>query len=251
MRIKQAVVLAGGEGKRLRPLTYSVPKPLVPVNGRPFLEYLVELFKENGITEVILLLGYLSEKFQEYFGDGRKWGIAIKYSVLDVARGSGARLKNACDLLDDVFVLTYADNYWPMDLARMIAFYKRSSVTALVTVYNNKDGAAEYGFKNNMRVADNGMVISYDRKRTEKGLNGVDIGFFILAKQLVTRLPNSRKLCLWDEVIPELIRQRQLVAYQTDHPYYTLTNHEKLSLMETFIKHKLVHYSVILSHCMI
>ena len=79
--IKQAVILAGGIGTRLRPLTDNLPKPMVPINRKPFLEYLLELLKENGIKEVVLLLGYLPDKIREYFGNGSDFGIKIKYSV--------------------------------------------------------------------------------------------------------------------------------------------------------------------------
>lgn len=79
--IRQAVILAGGEGIRLRPLTDGVPKPMVLVNNRPFLEYLVDMLKENGIDEVVLLLGYLPEKITQHFGDGSNFGIGIEYSI--------------------------------------------------------------------------------------------------------------------------------------------------------------------------
>ena len=77
----QAIILAGGRGERLRPFTDNLPKPMVPVNGKPFLEYVVELLRENGITEIVMLLGYLPEKITEYFGDGKKFGVSIKYSI--------------------------------------------------------------------------------------------------------------------------------------------------------------------------
>ena len=79
--IKQAVILAGGRGERLKPITDTIPKPMVPINGKPFLEYLVELLKENGIEEIVMLLGYLPDKITEYFGDGSKFGVRIRYSV--------------------------------------------------------------------------------------------------------------------------------------------------------------------------
>ena len=68
IKVKQALILAGGIGTRLRPLTYKIPKPMIKFNNKPFLEYLINLFKENGIEEIILLLGYLPEKIKEYFG---------------------------------------------------------------------------------------------------------------------------------------------------------------------------------------
>src|SRR3989344_4400590 len=111
IKITQAVILAGGEGKRLRPFTLNSPKPMVPVNGKPFLEHLINLLKENGIKEVIILTGYLGEKIENYFGDGSKLDIKIKYSrtpFLDNKgdeNKSGLRIKNAEKLLDKFFLL--------------------------------------------------------------------------------------------------------------------------------------------------
>ncbi|MDP3758525.1 MAG: sugar phosphate nucleotidyltransferase, partial [Candidatus Daviesbacteria bacterium] len=80
MQINQAVILAGGQGTRLKPFTNNNPKPMVPVNDKPFLEYLIDLLKENSIKEVITLTGYFGEKIEKYFGNGSKLGIDIKYS---------------------------------------------------------------------------------------------------------------------------------------------------------------------------
>ena len=107
VHIKQAVILAGGKGERLKPLTDTLPKPMVPVNGRPFLEYLVELLKNNGIEEIVMLLGYRPEKITEHFGDGTKFGVNIKYSIGAVEDETGTRIKNAKGLLKDKFLLMY------------------------------------------------------------------------------------------------------------------------------------------------
>src|SRR3989344_7197573 len=80
MKITQAVILAGGQGKRLRPFTKNNPKPMIPVNGKPFLEYLIALLKDNGIKEIVILTGYLEEKIKTYLGDGSRYKIKIKYS---------------------------------------------------------------------------------------------------------------------------------------------------------------------------
>src|SRR3989338_6709015 len=126
--ITQAVILAGGQGTRLRPLTDNMPKPMVPVGGRPFVEHLIDLFKRNGIREVVFLLGHLPDKVIEYFGDGSSFGIKIKYHVGDVSDETGTRIKHAGHLLNDLFLLTYCDNYWPLHLEAMLNFYGKSKV---------------------------------------------------------------------------------------------------------------------------
>src|SRR6266849_1815443 len=98
-RPTQAVVFAGGRGERLRPFTDIRPKPMLEVHGKPFLEYNIEMLREQGFERVLLLLGYLPEIVQDYFGDGKRWGLRIDYSVTPVEDNTGLRLKKAAQLL--------------------------------------------------------------------------------------------------------------------------------------------------------
>src|SRR3989344_4142717 len=93
--LNQAVILAGGRGIRMMPYTADRPKPTVLVNGRPFLEYLIDFLKGQGITDIVLLLGYLPEKVTEHFGDGSKFGVNIKYSIGGIDDFTGTRVRNA------------------------------------------------------------------------------------------------------------------------------------------------------------
>ena len=237
--IRQAVILAGGEGTRLRPLTNRVPKPMVLVNNRPFLEYLIDMLKENGISEVVLLLGYLPEKITEYFGDGSDFGIDMKYSVGKVSDKTGTRIKNAEPLLDNVFLLMYGDNYWPLNLKRLLEFYDEHKTLASTTVYTNKDGQGEYGAENNVYVDDNGYVMKYDKGRKDKNLNGVDIGFFILNKRILELMPNH-DFSFEEEILPLLIDRRQLSGYRTEHRYYYISTVESLKLTEKYLQQQKV-----------
>ncbi|MBI5077317.1 HAD-IIIA family hydrolase [Candidatus Falkowbacteria bacterium] len=239
MSVKQAVILAGGLGARLRPLTETIPKPMIPINGRPFLEYLIELLKKNGIEEVVILSGYLAEKITEYFGDGSKFGLLIKYSIGTVEDETGARIHNAADMLHDEFLVMYGDNYWPMNLPKMLNFYRSKNVLAMTTVYNNKDGAGEYGFENNIAVGADGRVIFYDQTRQDERLNGTEIGFFILNKKVLEMMP-ADNFSFQTVIFPKLIEQNQLIGYRTDHPYYPITNIEYLKRAESFLAHKKV-----------
>lgn len=233
--IRQAVILAGGEGIRLRPLTYQVPKPMVLVNNHPFLKYLIEMLKENGITEVVLLLGYLPEKVTQHFGDGSHFGVNIKYSVGKVTDQTGTRIKNAEPLLDDVFLLMYGDNYWPLDLKSLYQFYIKHKTLASTTVYANKDGQGEYGAENNISVNDDGYVLKYDKSRKSQDLNGVDIGFFVLSKKVLALMPDH-DFSFEEEILPLLVDKRQLSAYQTEQRYYYISTPQSLKLTEEFMQ---------------
>ncbi|MHA2292523.1 MAG: D-glycero-beta-D-manno-heptose 1,7-bisphosphate 7-phosphatase [Candidatus Hodarchaeales archaeon] len=235
MAVKQAVILAGGLGTRLRPLTDSLPKPMVSVNNRPFLEYLIEMLKENEIEEVVLLLGYLAEKIIDHFGDGSKFGIKIKYSVGAISFETGTRLRNAKPLLEDLFLLMYCDNYWPLDLKKLIDFRNKDEVLSTVTVYTNKDNFT----RNNMLVDEGTFVIKYDRSRTDKSLNGVDIGYFLMNKKVLDFMPNSN-FSLSQVITPMLVEKNQLRGYLTDYRYYSISTPDRIPLTEQFLQQKKV-----------
>ena len=233
--IKQAVILAGGIGTRLRPLTYKIPKPMIKLSDKPFLGYLIESLKENGIKEVVLLLGYLPDKIKEYFGNGSNFGIKIKCSIGDVSFETGKRIKNAEELLDDNFLLMYCDNYWPLNLKKLVEYHNDHNVLATVTIYTNKDNFT----KSNMKVDDQGYVILYDKSREEKNLSGVDIGFFIINKKVLEWMPNTN-FSFEKEILHKLIKEKQIAGYLTDHKYYSIGKIERLPITEQFLKPKKV-----------
>lgn len=234
MRIRQAVILAGGSGTRLRPLTTNIPKPMIEIRGKPFLGYLLKLLQKNNIGEVILLVGYLKEKIIDYVGNGSRWNLKVTYSSLSPEADTGMRLKHAAKLLDDYFLLLYGDNYWPLRAPELVAFYQRQGKEASVVVYANTDGYS----RNNMLV-ENGVVTAYDRRRTRRGLNGVDIGFFVLNKSIIDLLP-SGNTSFEDAVLPVLVKRRELSGFYTHHRYYGLSTMERISNIEAYFSPKRV-----------
>jgi len=232
-RPTQAVILAGGLGTRLRPITDTIPKPMIEFHGKPFLEYLIEMLVEQGFEKVVLLLGYLHHKVTRYFKDGKKWDIEIKYSITDVEDDTGLRLQKAKHLFDPLFLLMYCDNYWPMDFPKLWKKFHVFDVPALVTVYMNRDGYT----KSNIRLDDNGFIEVYDKTRTAENLLGVDIGFFILKKEVVDLIPDGNNN-FERTVMPQLVEKRKLITYQTEHRYYSVGSFERLKLTNIFLSRK-------------
>lgn len=231
MQIKQAVILAGGLGIRLRPLTLTTPKPMVLIHNKPFLSYVIDLLKKNGITHVVLLVGYLHEKIQDYFKDGKEFGISIQYSYSSVEAHTGTRIKNARPLLDKNFLLLYADNYWPLDLARLVDFYKKMKRKASVVAYQNEKNANAH----NMLIDKKGLVRVYDKTRVAKNLNGLDIGFFLLNKSILTNLPKEN-FSFEETIIPRLVEEKELAGFITREKYYALSNPLRISVIEDYFK---------------
>lgn len=242
--IKQAVILAGGAGTRLRPFTLTNPKPMYPINGVPFIEHLVKLLKDNGLNEIVILTGYLGDKISNYFGDGSKFGTKITYSHTPYVNTegrenlNGARLMNAIDLLDNHFLLMYCDNYWPINLKKIVTAYNQNKTLAMMAVYSNKYGLGEYGFENNVFIDNKNLVTKYDKSRNGT-YNGLDIGTFILGKTILENT-KEKNFSLETEILPKLIKKKELSAFVTDHRYYYITNITTARNMSKFIKPKKV-----------
>ncbi|MBU1230519.1 MAG: HAD-IIIA family hydrolase [Proteobacteria bacterium] len=228
-RPRQAVILAGGRGTRLLPLTAATPKPMIPFHGRPFLEYLIEQVREQGFERVLLLLGYLPESVMEHFGDGSRFGVSISYSVTHVDNDTGTRLRLAKDLIEPEFLLLYCDNYWPMDFAALEAAWRASGAPAQVVVYENEDGWT----RDNLRVAD-GLVAVYDKSRATPDLKGVDIGYFLLKREVLDLIPEE-DVNFERAVYPTLVAQGRLGAFCSRHRYYSVGDFRRLPLTEAFL----------------
>ena len=119
-----ALILAGGIGERLRPITNNIPKPMVPVNGKSFLQYHIEELKRAGIKDIVLCTGYLSNKIQEYFGDGSKFDVKIKYSIEKKPLGTAGAIKNAEKYVNNTFLVLNGDSYLKIDYNKLINFHK-------------------------------------------------------------------------------------------------------------------------------
>lgn len=227
MNIRQAVILAGGRGERLRPLTDTVPKPMVRINGKPFLEYLITLLRVNGITDILILTGYKYQQIQSYFGNGKNFGVSITYQYNPLKTQTGLRLKKSEKLLHDTFLLLYGDNYWPLRLDQIIKGFKKDA-DLLMTVYSNLDASST----NNVCIQKNGRISLYDKYRKSKQTNGIDIGFFILHKKLVADM--TRDNLSLSEYITDWVKQKNVYGYLTDHKYYTLTDKKRLQQLEQY-----------------
>lgn len=240
LKIKQAVILAGGAGTRLQPFTLKNPKPLVPVNNKPFIEYLIELLVKQGIKEIVILTGYKGEKIYEHLGDGLKFGVSIKYSYTPFKNyfgeeiKSGIRLLNAHELLDDYFMLSYCDNYMNFDLEHLKKLFIEKGSEVLVSVFSNFDKST----RNNILVKD-GLVRKYDKNRSSENLNGVDVGFMIINKKVLGYLP-EKNVKFEDAIFPQLIRKKKLAGYLTDQKYYSIGDMNRVKNTAKFLKKKRV-----------
>jgi D-glycero-D-manno-heptose 1,7-bisphosphate phosphatase len=224
------VIVAGGRGTRLGALTADLPKALVEVGGRPFLDWLIESVRSRGFGRFLLLLGHRADQIAAHAGNGARWGVSIETVRTDPDDETGRRFLAAVDRLDDLFLFLYCDNLWPMPIEAMNERFAASGAPAMVTVYANEDGFT----RDNVRVGPDGRVTRYDPTRQEPGLRGVEIGYAFFESGLLSRV-TSANVSLQDALYPELIAHGELLAFPTEHRYYSISKPERLADAARFV----------------
>ncbi len=233
MAIKQAVILCGGLGMRLRPFTENFPKPMVEVNGKPFLYYLLNQLSEQGIDEFLLLTGYLGEKVVEYFGDGSRFGFSIAYSHGPVEWDTGRRIWEAREYLDPQFLLLYSDNFAQFNLRKLLQKHKDLFVPITLLVAKKENG--------NIKITKNGKIQAYDRARKQNGFNYVEIGYMAINREeilnifpTITNFPDFNFSLVLEKLAP--INKIGCVSVYDD--YYSISDPKRLSLMSKYLEPK-------------
>ena len=140
----KAVVMAGGAGSRLRPLTVDRPKPMVPIVNKPVMSHILDLLKRHGITDVVITLHYMAETIQDYFGDGQGLGMKIQYSIEETPLGTAGSVKQAQAMLDEPFVVISGDAVTDIDLSAVCQYHQDKGSLATLTLYRVAN-PLEYG----------------------------------------------------------------------------------------------------------
>ncbi len=227
----QTVILAGGKGTRLKPLTYQIPKSLVPIHGKPFLHYQLESVKSFNLNNVLLLVSYLGDQIEDYFGDGSRFGLKIEYSYEEIPLGTGGALKNAGDKLSDEFLLLNGDTYLPIDYDAFIKYFKEFDKIGTITAYDNSEEIVP----NNIAVGTSNEVISYNKKASEE-MTHVDSGAIILKKDILGLIPESHTCSLEEEVFCKLIKRKELIAFVTNQRFYDMGNFKELEVIKGVLR---------------
>ena len=229
----QAVILAGGLGTRLWPLTKEIPKPMAPVAGAPYLEHQLRLLEKQGITEILLLTGYLGEQIEDYFGDGSPFGLSIRYSRESAPIGTGGALREATALLASEFLVIYGDSLLPMDYHSVMAELTRAE--GVLVVYDNRH--SDTSVDNNIALDDEGFVSRYAKGTRDPELKFVDAGVLAFRRSVLERIPEDGVVSLEKEVYPELIKRRQLIGLETRQRFFDIGTPERLRAIEKFLLH--------------
>ena len=227
----QAAILAGGLGTRLRPLTNRVPKAMAPVNGRPFLEYELELLASHGVDDIVLCVGYKGEVIRSHFGDGSKFGVRIRYSSEgERLLGPIGALKMAERYLRGSFFVTYGDAYLRMDYRGMMDALLAQEEPALMAVYRN-----EGMFGRSDVVVEGGFVTKYDKLYSAPGMSWINFGVTALKKEALGRVESGRVV---DEqtFYGGLAARRELRAFEVGERFWEIGSERSLAEFVEFVK---------------
>jgi NDP-sugar pyrophosphorylase family protein len=217
----QCAILAGGLATRLRPLTNSIPKSLVPVAGRPFADHQLAWLASEGISEVVLAIGHLGDAIRAFVGDGSRWGLRVRYSDegRELLGTAGAlRLAYSEGLLEPAFGVLYGDSYLAARLGAVWQSFVATMPAALMTVYRN-EGRFD---RSNARLLD-GQLVHYEKGLPDPaavGMHHIDYGFSILDRDAVMQLIPAGAVLDLTTVYEQLSRERRLLGYEVQERFY-------------------------------
>jgi len=239
----KALILAAGEGQRLRPLTLTRPKPMLPVAGRPLLEHIVTLLRHHGITQQAINLHYKPQTIVSHFGNGQQWGVQITYSFEQQLLGSAGAAKKLHWFLDQTFVVFYGDLYTDLNLRRLLDFHRRHNALATVALYEVSNPTA-CGIVD----LDAGQRI---RRFVEKPApeevfsNLANAGVYVLEPAVLSFVPSGRPFDFGHDLFPTLLDvglplmgypiQESLIDIGTMEKYLALQRYYQLQPQEAMI----------------
>ncbi len=201
----KAVVMAGGEGSRLRPLTIARPKPMLPVVNRPVLGHILHLLKEHGITDIVITLQYLAAQIQDYYGDGKAIGMNIEYAIEETPLGTAGSVKHAQALLasDEPFLVISGDALTDFDLTALTRFHRERGAMLTMALYRVPD-PLEYGVIN---VREDGRVVQFMEKPSWAGVTSdtVNTGIYVMQPELMGHLQDGQRVDWSQDVFPRLL----------------------------------------------
>jgi len=226
----QIVILCGGEATRLYPLTKKVPKSMIKISRKPFLEHQIDLFKKNKIFDIILCTGFLGNQIEKYFGNGEKFGVNIKYSREKESLDTGGALKNAKKLLNDEFFIIYGDSYLLIDYQEIYDYFKKFDKLGLMTIYKN------YGKLELSKIITKGNLIQkFDKKNSNQpGMIYTEFGLNIFKKDILD-LVQKRAFPISD-YFKKLIEGGELLAFESPQRFYEIGCPEGLKETKNLIK---------------
>lgn len=231
MKMFPAVILAGGLATRLRPMTETIPKALVALNGEPFIAHQLRLLRKQDITDVILSVGYKGDMIEEFVGDGGRYDVNVSY-VHDGPEllGTGGALKNTLSHINgDAFFVLYGDSYLPCDYASVQSFFINSDKLGLMTVFHNQNKWDS----SNVEFSHQGIV-AYDKVNKTEKMQYIDYGLGILSKDCF-RFFNDQKVFDLAQLYQVLLANKLLAGYEVKERFYEAGSFTGIEELEYYL----------------
>jgi mannose-1-phosphate guanylyltransferase/phosphomannomutase len=216
----KAVVMAGGEGSRLRPLTSRRPKPLAPVANKPVMEHIVDLLRRHGITEIVATLHYLADEIESYFGSGSDFGVSMHYVVEDTPLGTAGAVKLAEDILENQpFLIISGDALTDLDLTALIADHARTGAAATITL-QRVTNPLEFGV---VITDESGRITRFLEKPSwgEIFSDTINTGIYVLDPEVLSYMERGKAYDFSRDIFPRLLYEEKLVSGYVTNDYWT------------------------------
>ena len=199
----QALILAGGEGTRLRPLTTTVPKPVVPLVDRPFIAFMLDWLRTHGVEDIVISCGHMASGVRNVLGDGSAFGVQLRYVEEPTPLGTGGALKYAEALLDDRFFMLNGDVLTDLDLGALIAAHRGHGARATIALHRVEDPSS-YGL---VRTGEDGVVTAFVEKPAPGAadVDTINAGTYVFEPDVLELIPTGRAVSVEREVFPELV----------------------------------------------
>src|SRR4051795_10237945 len=225
----KAVIMAGGEGTRLRPLTSNQPKPMMPLANRPMMEHIVRLLKEHGFDEIVVTLAFLPQAIRTYFGDGSEFGVRMVYATEETPLGTAGSVRNAKDELDEPFLVISGDVLTDIDLSELVAVHERKGSLATLAL-KAMENPLEFGI---VITREDGSIERFLEKPTwgQVFSDTINTGIFILEPEIFDFIPDGQAVDFSSEVFPALL--------EADKPMYGAVAEgywEDVGTLEAYLK---------------
>ena len=222
----KAVLLVGGRGSRLRPLTDKIPKALLEVHGKTITEHLFDLLKKYGIRDVVLCTGYLKDKIKGHFGDGSTMGINITYAEEEEPLGTAGPLRLAKRYLKDSFIVSNGDELKNINIPRMFRLHKRKNALATIAL-TTVDDPSHYG----VAMLDGSRIVEFVEKPSNPPSNLISAGFYIIEPEVIDMIPNGFSM-LEKDVFPKLAKMGRLRGFPFAGQWFDIGNIERYKIAE-------------------
>lgn len=223
-KIKKAIVLVGGEGTRLRPYTLELTKAMLPIKGKPMVMHALDLLKSHGVTEIVMAIGYKGEQIKEYFGDGSKFGLEIKYVEEKTPLGTAGPLRMAKKYLTETFFIVWGDILSKIDLSDFMYFHKNNEGLATVALTTVND-PSRYG----VAELKGSMIKQFVEKpkKEDAPSNLINSGLAIMEPEIIEKyIPKKGKAMVEYDVYPKLARENKLYGYPFSGQWFDTGTHE-------------------------